>query len=384
MTMSLRDFPPATLGAETDILRREVRAFLNDALATRTSAQKAQSWAGFDAEFTHEVGARGWIGMTWPKRYGGQERSAIERYVVLEEMLAAGAPVSAHWIADRQTGPLILRFGTEAQRQRFLPAIARGELCFSVGLSEPDTGSDLSSARTRATADGDGWIVNGSKIWTTNGHRSQFLILFCRTSPPGGDARHAGFSQFIVDMALPGIEVRPILDLAGEHHINQIHFTDVRLGPDALVGTLGRAWEQVIAELANERSGPERFLSSFQLLVELARQLGSDVPDATAAAFGRLASHIAVLRRMSLSVAAMLEAGLDPGTQAAIVKDLGAIVEQEIPEVARLLIGLPPDPAGNDYQAVLAATMLAAPSFSLRGGAREILRGIIARGMDLR
>lgn len=382
--MAPRDFPPATLNPRHEELRGEVRAFLADQLAARTSAERAQSWAGFDAGFSRRVGERGWIGMTWPRRYGGSERSALERYVVLEEMLAAGAPVSAHWIADRQTGPLILRFGTEQQREHFLPGIVRGELCFSVGLSEPDTGSDLASVRTRAVPDGDGWIVNGSKIWTTNGHRSQYMILFCRTGPVDSASRHAGFSQFIVDMSLPGIDVRPVLDLAGEHHINQIYFTDVRLDADAMIGTPGGGWNQVMAELANERSGPERFLSSFQLLVELSRVLGRDAPDAAAAAFGRLAGHIAVLRRMSLSVAEMLEAGLDPGTEAAVVKDLGAVIEQEIPEIARLLVALPPDVQGSDYQRVLAAVTLASPSFSLRGGAREILRGIIARGLDLR
>lgn len=376
-------FPPPP---DTDVeeLRAAVREFLAEELADRPPVARAESWTGYSAEFSRKLGQRGWIGMTWPKRYGGHERSSLERYVVLEEVLAAGAPVSAHWIADRQSGPLILRVGTEDQRQRFLPAIAQGECFFSAGLSEPDTGSDLASARTRALPVDGGYVVNGTKVWTTNGHRSHFIILFCRTELPSKEARHAGFSQFIVDLSSPGIHISPILDLAGEHHINQVIFENVFLPDDALLGQPGDGWSQVIAELANERSGPERFLSSFTLLVELARQLGPKPSDEAAAAIGRLAAHICVLRSMSRSVAGMLSVGEDPSLQAAIVKDLGALLEQETPEIARDLVGTEPSLSRHDFGAVLASTILQAPSFSLRGGAREILRGIIARGIGLR
>ncbi|BBD98404.1 acyl-CoA dehydrogenase [Sphingobium amiense] len=367
-----------------ETLRQEVRDFLAVEIGDRKPAERALSWAGHDAAFSRKVGERGWLGMTWPGRYCGHERSALERYVVLEEMLTAGAPVSAHWIADRQSGPLILRVGTEEQRQRYLPGIARGEIFFCAGLSEPDTGSDLASARTRAVETDAGWVVNGTKIWNTNGHRSHYMILFCRTDAPSSDARHSGFSQFIVDMSLPGIEVRPILDMAGEHHLNEIHFSDALLPKDALLGPKGSGWQQVISELAHERSGPERFLSSFPLLVELARALGDSPSAHAAASLGRLAGQVAVLRQMSLSVAGMLQRGEDPTVAAAIVKDLGAVLEQEVIEVARLLVATEPDLTGQDFAASLATTLLASPSFSLRGGAREILRGIIARGLNLR
>lgn len=378
------DVQQSSPGDAMETLRQEVREFLAIEICDRKPADRALSWAGYDAAFSQKVGEKGWLGMTWPKRYGGHERSALERYVVLEEMLAAGAPVSAHWIADRQSGPLILRVGTEEQRERFLPGIARGEIFFCAGLSEPDTGSDLASARTRAVETDDGYVVNGTKIWNTNGHRSQFMILFCRTDAPTAEARHAGFSQFIVDMSLPGIEVRPILDMAGEHHLNEIHFNDALLPKDALLGPKGSGWQQVISELANERSGPERFLSSFPLLVELARVLGQSPSPHGAASLGRLAGQVAVLRHMSLSVAGMLQRGEDPTVAAVIVKDLGAVLEQEIIEVARLTVATEPNRQGDDFTAALATTMLAAPSFSLRGGAREILRGIIARGLNLR
>lgn len=378
--------PPEVPAAEA--LRKEVRAFLAEALRERTPLQRAESWSGYDAAFSREVGRRGWIGMTWPKIYGGHERSALERYVVIEEMLAAGAPVAAHWIADRQSGPALLRFGTHEQRLGILPRIARGECHFGIGMSEPDSGSDLASVRTRAVEVADGWIVNGTKLWTSGAHHADYIILFCKTEAAAGqdENRRGGASQFIVDMrATAGVEVRPVLALTGEHHFNEIVFRDAHLPREALLGKRGDGWTQVMSELAFERSGPERFLSSFQVVIELLRRLGPAPDAAGAAGIGRIAARIAVLRRMSRSIAGMLQSGLDPGLQAAIVKDLGALLEQEIPEIARTIVAVEPDLGSADsLEAVLAYTIQHAPSFSLRGGTREILRGIIARGLGLR
>ena len=381
-------FPPPPPCPEAETLRTELRAFLATALADRPPLQRAESWTGHDLAFSRAMGARGWIGMTWPKRYGGHERTALERYVVLEEMLAAGAPVGAHWIADRQSGPAILRYGTEAQKHSILPRIAAGDCYFCIGMSEPDTGSDLASVRTRAVRDGDGYVVNGTKVWTSHAQFSDYMILFCRTGAAGDTPadRHGGLSQFLVDLkSSPGLTIRPILALTGEHHFNEVHFADARLPPDALLGREGDGWAQVTGELAFERSGPERFLSSFTLLVELVRALGPDPSEAAQVAIGRLCSHIITLRRMSRSVAGMLQAGENPALAAALVKDLGALVEQEIPEIARSLIAAEPDTTStHDFAAVLGYTIMHAPSFSLRGGTREILRGIVARGLGLR
>jgi alkylation response protein AidB-like acyl-CoA dehydrogenase len=381
----MTEFPFAVppLCPEAEELRIEVRDFLRTELAGHSALQRAESWNGWSAEFSARMGQRGWIGMTWPTRYGGHARSALERYVVLEEMLAHGAPVSAHWIADRQSGPLLLRSGTERQRLEILPRIARGECFVCIGLSEPDVGSDLASVRTRAVAVDGGYRINGAKLWTTNAHRSHYMILFCRTGETG--ERHQGTSQFLLDMKTPGIEVRPVAALTGEHHFNEVVFKDVFVAADCVIGTIGEGWQQVTSELAHERSGPERFLSSFTLLVELVRALGDSPSDHATATIGRLAAHIVALRRMSRSVAGMLQAGSDPMLQAAIVKDLGALLEQEIPEIARLLVDAEPtSPTATNFSAVLAYTALHAPSFSLRGGTREILRGIIARGLGLR
>lgn len=380
--MDLITFPPPP-PQQVEDLRAEVRDFLAAELATRAPRDCARSWSGFDASFSRKVGARGWIGMTWPKRYGGHERSAIERYVVLEEMLAAGAPVAAHWFSDRQSGPLLLKVGTEAQKQEILPRITSGDCYFSIGMSEPDSGSDLAAVRTRAVPIEGGFVVNGTKVWTTYAHLAHYMILFCRTG--GQEERQGGTSQFLVDLKTPGIQIRPILDLAGEHHFNEVAFEDVVLPASALLGQLGDGWNQVVGELAFERSGPERFLSSFILLRELVRVLGTDPSDQARVAVGRLTAHLVVLRRMSRSVAGMLQDGLNPGLQAALVKDLGAIFEQEIPDIARQLVASEPAREGaGDYAAVLAQLILNVPSFSLRGGTREILRGIIARGLGIR
>jgi alkylation response protein AidB-like acyl-CoA dehydrogenase len=384
--MHALSFATPALSPQAEALRGEVRAFLSKEIASRTPQQRGRSWGGFDAAFSRKMGARGWIGMTWPKRYGGHERTALERYVVLEEMLAAGAPVGGHWVADRQSGPLLIRVGTDKQKDDILPRIAAGECYFCIGMSEPDSGSDLASVRTRASAVQGGFLVNGTKVWTSNAHRAHYMILFCRTGDKG-EQRHAGLTQFLVDLKNidSGLEIRPIFDLSGEHHFNEVIFTDMFLPEDAVLGSLGSGWAQVTSELAFERSGPERFLSSFTLLVELTRALGPAPSERAAIALGRLVAHVLTLRRLSRSVAGMLQAGENPAIQAALVKDVGTAFEQEIPEIARMLIAAEPDTESTqNFLAVLAHTILHAPSFTLRGGTREILRGMIARGLGLR
>ncbi|HYB64258.1 MAG TPA: acyl-CoA dehydrogenase family protein, partial [Steroidobacteraceae bacterium] len=242
--MSTFNFELRSLPPEAEAIREEVRAFLKREMSQYPPAERARSWGGFNRDFSRRMGERGWIGMTWPKKYGGHERTALERYVVLEETLAAGAPVSAHWVADRQSGPLLLRFGTEEQRQRFLPRIARGELAFAIGMSEPDSGSDLASIRTRAERVEGGFRVNGTKIWTSNAHISDYAIALFRTKVVP-DKKHEGLSQFLVDLASPGIRIRPIVDLAGGHHFNEVHFENCFVPDDMLVGKEGEGWRQV-------------------------------------------------------------------------------------------------------------------------------------------
>ena len=382
--MSVFRFELYSLPPEAEAFRDEVRAFLREALGDRPSVRRARSWGGFDPEFSRKLGARGWIGLTWPKRYGGQERSFLERYVLLEELLASGAPAGAHWIAERQSGPLLLRFGTEAQRERFQPPIVRGESYFAIGMSEPDSGSDLASIRTRAVPADGGYVVNGTKVWTSNAHRCQHAIALFRTAVVP-DRKHEGLSQFLVDLRSPGITIRPIINLAGSHDFNEVVFQDAFVPEDMRVGAEGDGWKQVTTELAFERSGPERYLSSIALVVELIRAVGPSPDGRAAEVVGRLVTQLAVLRQMSLSVAGMLQAGQNPNLEAAVVKDVGTTFEQSVPEIVHALLDVEPTiDTGTDLQQTLGYLVQRAPSFSLRGGTREVLRGIIARGLGLR
>lgn len=377
-------FIPAALPANIAKLRSEVRDFLNVELAAITPFQKAHSWGAFDAEFSRKLGARGWIGMLWPKQYGGHERNALERYVVLEELLAAGAPVGAHWIADRQSGNLLLKFGSETQRQRFLPPICRGELFFCIGMSEPSSGSDLAAVRTRATKVDGGWKVNGSKLWTTIANRAHVMIALVRTSGEA-DARHKGLSQLLIDLKSPGVTVVPITDMLGEKHFNEVFLEDVFVADNMLVGNEGDGWKQCTAELSLERSGPERYLSCYQLFYELIAAAGPTPSEPVLALIGNLSADLWTIRQMSLSIASQLAAGQDPAVEAAIVKDLGATFEQDLPRLVQAILGEDlPHAANSTLMSVLNYLLQSSPSYSLRGGTREILRGIIARGLGLR
>ena len=378
-------FEPADLPPETAAMRQEVRDFLDQNLADYPAARRARSWAGYDEDFSAMVGQAGFLGLTYPKEYGGHGRTAFERYVMLEEVLAAGAPVSAHWIADRQSGPLILEFGTEEMKQRIVPAIAKGEAFFCIGMSEPDSGSDLASIRTKATKIDGGWLINGTKVWTSGAHLVHYMIALVRTNPEA-EKKHDGMSQLLIDLrATDGISIRPIKNMAGEEHFNECVFQDAFVPEVNLIGREGGGWGQVMAELAFERSGPERYMSSYQLIFELLNEVSKDTTAVGAAAVGRLVAHLATLRNMSISVAAKLQAGEDPALDGSVVKELGTLFEQSIPLIAHQTLDREASPDhGDGFGQALAYITQAAPSFSLRGGTREILRGIIARGLGLR
>jgi len=380
------DFPPATLPDGAAGLRDDVRAFIAASSATDGWQPHSNFMSSFSVAFSRALGQQGWLGLTWPKAYGGQERSALERFVVTEELLAAGAPVAAHWVAERQSGPLLLRYGTEAQKQMLLPGIAAGDTYFSIGMSEPDSGSDLASIRTRAERTDKGWSITGTKVWTSNAHVNHWMILLARTAPQGKD-RHAGLSQFLIDLKNDAITVNPIHNMLGHHEFNEVVLDETLIPADRLIGKEGQGWHQVTAELAYERSGPERFLSTYRVLFELVRGQESNTDAAGRRAIGKLAARLMALRTMSLSIAGMLERGENPDLAAAIVKDAGNTFEREVVEVARQVMPLEPArEAGNvgTYETLMAEMMLQLPSYTLRGGTPEIMRSIIARGLGVR
>jgi len=380
-TFALTALPP-----QAAAFRQDVKAFLKEHLPEVPADVRARSWMGFDADFSRALARRGWVGITLPAQYGGAGLDAFSRFVLVEELLACGAPVSAHWIADRQSGPLILRYGSDAQRERYLPRICRGEAFFCIGMSEPNSGSDLASVVTRAAPLPDGgWRLNGRKIWTTNADRCHYMLALVRTSGETGD-RQKGLSQMIVDLSAPGVTVRPIRDLAGDAHFSEVAFDDVHLPADSLVGQEGAGWEQVNAELALERSGPERLYSSVVLLdawIAALRRLPGVQRDTVT--IGQIMGRLAALRAMSLAVTARLAAGESPLVEAALVKDLGTTLEQSIGALAEAALGDDAELAADaELYRTAAYVSQISPTYSLRGGTREILRGMIARGLGLR
>ncbi|HZG70041.1 MAG TPA: acyl-CoA dehydrogenase family protein [Chondromyces sp.] len=375
--------PTIQFTEEQELFRLEVRSFLKQEMAKGTFETKCDSWlSGSDPSFSQLIGKKGWIGMTWPKKYGGQERNTIDRYILTEEFLAIGAPVAAHWFADRQTGPLLLRYGTEEQREFFLPKIIKGECFFAIGLSEPNSGSDLASVRTRAEKVDGGWIVNGSKTWTSNAHDAHYMVTLIRTEPFDGIKKHNGLSQLIIDLKSDGVTIVPIQYLTGEHHFNEVFFENVFVPDNMVVGEIGNGWKQGLAELAFERSGPERILSTFPLLGELIAELRRQQDYEGLKKASKVLSQLWGLRNLSIGVSKVLEEGGEVAIPAALVKSIGTKFEQSIPEITRLLVRTYPQlEARRRIDRFMAESTLHAPGFTIRGGTSEVLYGIVAKGV---
>ena len=367
--------------SSTDGLRHEVREFLAEQVAAGVFTPAVDAWlCGWDEDFTATLAARGWLGMTVPTAYGGHGRSFLERFVVTEELLAAGAPVAAHWIADRQIVPSLLKYGTELQRSQFLPRIVAGRCFFGIGMSEPDSGSDLASVRTRAERVTGGWTLTGTKVWTSGAHLAHWFIALARTDPVDPAHRHAGLSQFLVDLRGAGVEIRPIVSMNGAHHFNEV-ILDHAFVPDTMVfGEIGQGWRQVTSELAFERSGPERFLSTFTLLDAWTESTSSQQLSRSTD-LGRLVARVAGLHQMSTAVAGALERNQSAEVPAAVVKVLGTTTEGDIAEFAHLADN---HTAGQHFSDITCSALDQRPGFTLRGGTNEVLRGVIARGLGIR
>ena len=386
MTTSL-SFDPVRLPRQCEALRADVRAFLAEEISAGTfDPHHPEHGDLYRRDFSSRVGAKGWIGMTWPKRYGGHERSQLERYVVTEEFRVANAPANFHFVADRQSGPILLKYAPEHIKKDILPRICRGELCFAIGMSEPGSGSDLFAAKTKATKTDGGWSINGSKIWTTSAQIADYMLALFRTSPSTKENRRHGLTQFLMNMKTPGITVNPVYQMTGKPSFNEVVFADAFVPDDHVMGEIDGAWKQATSELAYERSGPERFLDTFYVLPELIRALGPDPDLRGAEGLGRLVAQLHTLRRMSLSVAGMLQAGKEPVVEGSIVKDLGTVWEQKLPaRVRELAAFLKPELLNHTaLEDQLAYATVIAPKLTIQGGTTEILRGIIARGLGLR
>ncbi|MEB3034403.1 acyl-CoA dehydrogenase family protein [[Mycobacterium] nativiensis] len=378
--------PSAELTTAELRLREQVRAFLAERLPAGTFEPGLGMGAPVDPAFSAALAERGWVGMAVPAGYGGPGATAVDRFVVVEELLRWGAPVGQHWVADRQIAPVLLRYGTEQQKQWLLPRICRGELCFCIGMSEPDAGSDLASVRTRGVRTEGGWRVTGVKVWTSNAMYADYMIALCRT---GDGARHEGLSRFLIDMRSPGVTVEPIPYLDGSTgHFAQVVFDDVAVSDDMVIGEIGQGWAQNTSELAFERSGPDRWISTFLLVQEFIREH----PDLAAGTAGRRligeqAAQYWVLRRLSLAVARAIDAGETPAAEAALIKEMGTRFEQDVVLALQelldreLVCSLDPAQPPSPFERLLHRAVLDAPSFTIRGGTTEVLRSVAAKGL---
>jgi acyl-CoA dehydrogenase len=370
-------------------LRGSLREFLVADRVEFRWTPSVDAWLSrWDEGFSARLGAAGFLGLTIPRQYGGRGLGHLHRYVVTEELLVAGAPVAAHWIADRQVGPALLSYGSDEQRERMLPKIAAGQYFSAIGMSEPQAGSDLAAASARAVRTDGGWVLSGTKVWTSGAHLSHQIVVLARTSPVDPENRHAGFSQFIVPTDSPGIDISPIVLMSGEHHFNEVTFNEVFVDDTNLLGRQGDGWRQVTAELSFERSGPERILTTAPMLTALLRLLAAqgDCDRHTTAAVGGLMARLISLRQLSVAVARALADGQSPVNEAALVKDLGTRFEQESVELAADLLSYVDSGAAGRAQvaAMVDVARLHAPLFTLRGGTNEVLRGMVAKGMGLR
>jgi alkylation response protein AidB-like acyl-CoA dehydrogenase len=364
-----------TFTGEQQALRADVAAFLAEERAAGSFTPGVDAWiTGFDRGFTKKIAARGWIGLTWPTRYGGGGRTYVDRLCLTELLLAAGAPLAAHWFADRQMGPQVLAHGTESQKERYLPEILAGEATYCIGMSEPDAGSDLAGVRTRAVRSGGGFVVTGHKIWTSLAHHSDYIYLLARTDP--ASERHDGLSELIVPLRSEGITISPIHDMSGAHHFNEVFFDEVFVEEDALIGTEGSGWRQVTGQLGYERAGLERFMSAWVLFEAMRVEAGDD--EQRQEELGALEAAVRVARLLVFRAAAVADSGRPPDHEAAMAKVFSTDIEQKMVEVASRWAGRAAR-TGEAFGGHLLPAWLIAPSFSIRGGTNEVLRGIIAR-----
>lgn len=363
-------------------LRGSVREFLRADREEFGWQSTVDSWlSGWDEGFSARLGDAGFLGLTVPVRWGGRGLGHLHRYVVTEELLAHGAPVAAHWVADRQLAPALLAYGTEEQQSRLLPRIAAGRFYSAIGMSEHGAGSDLAAVQTKASRTDGGWIIAGTKVWSSGAHHAHQIVVLARTSALDPERRHAGFSQFLVGCDTSGVTIGPIALMSGEHHFNEVIFDDVFVPEADVLGTIGDGWHQVTAELSFERSGPERILTTAPLITAAIRAAASATETAgCAVGVGELLARLISLRQLSVSVARTLAEGGSAANQAALVKDLGTRFEQDSVDLVADLVQTP-DPALRE---MLDTAFLHRPLFTLRGGTNEVLRGVVARGMGVR
>lgn len=380
---------------EQESFRKEVRDFLESEMAKGIFKPRCDAWIiGHSPEFSRKIGEKGWIGMTWPKEYGGQGRSYLDRLVLTEELLRYGAPVAAHWFSDRQIGPSIITYGTEEQKKEFLPKIINGEIYFGLGMSEPEAGSDLAALNTRAVEDENGFVLNGQKVWTSGAHSFNYIYLVVRTDPDV--PKHKGISEMIVDLNSPGISVNPLVDMTGGRHFNEVFFDNVRVPKTAIIGKRNEGWKQIVAQLDYERSGMERVMANyplFEAILKYAKETkykGQPLSKhpLIRQRLAQLTVEFEVGRLLIYKVAWVLSQKRIPNYEASLAKTFCTEFQQRLARTAMEILGpysqLKPESARAALDGIAVHSFLITPGYTLQAGTSEVLRNILAmRGLGL-
>jgi alkylation response protein AidB-like acyl-CoA dehydrogenase len=370
--------------AEVERFRKELRAWLCDNLtgdvltAGRARGKDVSAFEVLRA-WDAAMADAGWGAVSWPREYGGRGATVLEQLAYAEETTRARAPIPLNVIGLNNIGPAIMAFGTDAQKHQFLPRMVRADDIWCQGMSEPEAGSDLASLRTRAVADGEDFVVNGQKIWTSLGDRADWCQLYVRTDPDA--PKHAGISCLIVDMTLPGIDVRPLVNLNGNADFAEVFFNDVRVPTTSLLGPLNGGWQVATTTLSYERAGAARLYAGLQLqLTDLVADLTDHSVDgrrvledgATLRRLGELAVQVDYLELLcKRSISAALHGG-DALGSAALAKSVWAEVGQAMATLAFDVLG--PDQAGGRWT----EQRLSSRALTIAGGTTQINKGITA------
>jgi alkylation response protein AidB-like acyl-CoA dehydrogenase len=385
---------------EEEEFRQEVRSFLDAELGGEWQGPTGDELNSTDelwstaVDFTKKVAKRGWIAPAWPKEYGGAGMSIMQQLVYNEEMARAAAPM-INGPGTGMVGPTLIVHGTEDQKRRFLPGITSVSTMWCQGYSEPGSGSDLASLQTRADRDGDDYVVNGSKIWTTHAHRADYCFLLARTDQDA--PKHRGISAFLLDMHAPGVTVRPLVNLANIHTFNQVFFDNVRVPKENLVGEENRGWYVGVTLLDFERSnvaGAIRSRRSLEKLVEYCKEtkISEKHPEAWPALRLRLADlavSIETGRYLSYRVASMQSRGLIPNYEASVTKLYHSELGQRLTWLGMQVTGLygqlrPENERWAPMGGRPAISYMESIPATIAGGSSEVQRNVIAtRGLDL-
>jgi alkylation response protein AidB-like acyl-CoA dehydrogenase len=370
--------------AEQEAFRQEVRRFLQDVLTPdfRDALRQSED-EGFSPEFSRKLSERGWIGLNWPTEYGGLGKGAMERFIFNEELVVHDAPIGYHFVGERQVGLSLMRHGSEEQRRDLLPKIARSEICFCLGLSEPEAGSDLANVQTRAVRDGDYYIVNGQKIWTSHAQNADMCWLVVRTDPDA--PKHRGISILIVDMKSRGVSVQPLVNIAGTPGFSQVFFEDVQVPSANLLGEENAGWYILAEHLDFERAGIDRIANNqraFEDCLELVRRapsLGESRDRIIRQRLAELYIELEVGRLLAYRVAWLMDRGVIPNAEVCMSKAFGSEWCQRMANTVFDIAQLYGAAAPTELRHRAMRSYLISAGDTVRAGTSEIQRNIIAR-----